>query len=194
MTTRAGTDCQTLLLTSQVAVKVGEPRMSKHGLGHLWQALRFDRGEILQLDFYLGVAGGAAGTVLAIVSPDALLRGVATDAVLLGVIIGAVVAGVAILAAFMDQPFLRKLAAIQRPPVRYLAPFLFTASLGIFAALSLVALSVMSDRSPRAFLIVFGLMASFLSVWAMASLLPCLSMIVQFMGLKTDALDVPDDE
>jgi hypothetical protein len=168
--------------------------MSKHGLGHLWRALRFDRGEILQLDFYLGVAGGAAGTVLAIVSPDALLRGVATDAILLGVIIGAVVAGVAILAAFMDQAFLRKLAAIQRPPVRYLAPFLFTAALGIFAALNLVVLSVMSDRSPRALLIIFGLMASFLSIWAIASLLPCLSMIVQFMGLKTDALDVHDDE
>ena len=168
--------------------------MSRHGLAHLWQALRFDRRELFQLDLYLGAAGGAGGITLAIVCPSALLRGVATDAVLLGVIIGAVVAGVAILAAFMDQPFLRKLTAIKRRPVRYLAPFLFTAVLGVFAALSLIALSVMSDQSPRALLVIFGFMASFLSVWAVASLLPCLSMIVQFMNLKVDALDVPDDE
>lgn len=167
--------------------------MRQSGLAHLWQALRFDRGEILQLDFYLGAAGGVAGAFLAIFSPDALLRGVATDAVLLGVIIGAVVAGVAILAAFMDQSFLRKLAAIQRDPVRYLAPFLFTAVLGVFASLSLITLSVMSDQSPRVLLAIFGFVTSYLSVWAIASLLPCLSMIVQFMGLKTDALEVPDE-
>ena len=168
--------------------------MQRHGLAHLWEALRFDRAEILQLDFYLGAGGGVAGVLLGVYSPDALLRGVATDAVLLGVIIGAVVAGVAILAAFMDQPFLRKLAAIERKPIRYLAPFLFTAVLGVFASLSLIALSVLSDQSPRALFAIFGLMSGFLSVWAIASLLPCLSMMVQFMGLKTDALDVPDDD
>jgi len=167
--------------------------MSRVNLAHLWQALKFERGEILQLDLYLGVAGGGAGLTLGILSPSALLRGVATDAVLLGVIIGAVVAGVAILAAFMDQSFLRKLAAIDRDPIRYLAPFLFTAVLGVLAALSLICLSVMSDQSPRAALAIVGLLASWLSVWAIASLLPCLSMLVQFMGLKTDALDVPDD-
>src|SRR5256885_14299438 len=106
------------MVTSQQATKVGEPRMSKdglthlrqalrfnrreprmskHGLTHLWQVLRFNRREILQLDFYLGAVGGGAGIALAIASPSALLRGVATDSVLLGVIIGAVVAGVAIL-------------------------------------------------------------------------------------------------
>jgi hypothetical protein len=168
--------------------------MARSGLAHLWHAVKFNRREILQLDFYLGAIGGAAGLALAIIAPAALLRGVATDAVLLGVIIGAVVAGVAILAAFMDQPFLRKLAAINRAPIRYLAPFLFTAMLGVFASLALIGLSVMSDQSPRPFLIIFGFMASFLSVWAIASLLPCLSMVVQFMGLKTDALDVPDDD
>ena len=168
--------------------------MSKYGLSHLWEALRFDHREILQLDFYLGIGGGLAGISVGIISPAALLRGVATDAVLLGVIIGAVVAGVAILAAFMDQPFLRKLTAIGRTPVRYLAPFLFTAVLGVFAALNLIVLSVMSEQSPRVLLAIFGFLATFLSVWAIASLLPCLSMMVQFMGLKTDALDVPDDE
>ena len=168
--------------------------MARHGLAHLWQALKFNRREILQLDFYLGVCGGAAGIALAIISPTALLRGVATDAVLLGVIIGAVVAGVAILAAFMDQPFLRKLAAIDRTPTRYLAPVLFTAMLGVFASLALISLSVMSDHSSRILLVIFGFAASFLSIWTISSLLPCLSMIVQFVGLKTDALDIPDDD
>lgn len=168
--------------------------MASSSLAPLWQALKFDRREILQLDFYLGVIGGAAGVALAFISPGALVRGVATDAVLLGVIIGSVVAGVAILAAFMDQPFLRKLAAIEREPTRYLAPFLFTAMLGVFASLALIGLSVMSNDSPRALLAIFGFASSFLSVWAIASLLPCLSMIVQFMGLKTDALHVPDDD
>jgi hypothetical protein len=168
--------------------------MAGDSLIHLWKALKFDRHELLQLDFYLGSAGGVGGGAVAIVSPSALLRGVATDAILLGVIIGAVVAGVSILAAFMDQPFLRKLATINRPPVRYLAPFLFTAALGVFASLSLIVLSIMSDRSPKPAFVFFGCLTGFLSTWAIASLLPCLSMIVQFMGLKTDALDVPDDD
>jgi len=122
--------------------------MSKHGLAHLWSALEFGRRELLQLDLYLGISGGLGALALAIFSPGALLRGVAAAAVLVGVIIGAVVAGVAILAAFMDQPFLRKLAAINRQPVRYLAPFLFTAVLGVCASLSLVGLSVMSASVP----------------------------------------------
>lgn len=168
--------------------------MSGHSLAHLRQAIRFDRREIFALDFYLGVAGGAAGIALAVVAPAALLRGVASDAVLLGVIIGAVVAGVAILAAFMDQPFLRKLAAINRSPIRYLAPFLFTAAIGVFASLSVIALSVLSDKSPRYVLVILGGITSFLSVWTIASLLPCLSMIVQFMGLKIAALEVPEDD
>jgi hypothetical protein len=168
--------------------------MARNGLTDLWQAVKFNRREILQLDLYLGATGGAGGLALAIGCPAALLRGVATDAVLLGVIIGAVVAGVAILAAFMDQAFLRKLTAISRPPIRYLAPFLFTAMLGVFASLALISLSVMSDQSPRVLLAIFGFAASFLSVWAIASLLPCLSMIVQFMGLKTDALSVSDND
>src|SRR5713226_6346678 len=102
----------------------GEPAMSERGLSPLWGALRFNRRELFQLDLYLGIAGGAGTLILAILAPDAVLRSVPVAAVLLGVIIGAVIAGVAILAAFMDQSFLRKLAAIDRQPVRYLRPFL----------------------------------------------------------------------
>jgi NAD/NADP transhydrogenase beta subunit len=168
--------------------------MSKHALSPLWGALRFNRHEFFQLDLYLGVAGGAGGLILAILAPDALLRTVPVAAVMLGVIVGAVIAGVAILAAFMDQAFLRKLAAINRAPVRYLGPFLFTAVLGVFAMIFIIALSATSSSSPLAVLAFLGCVSGFLSIWAIASLLPCLSMLVQFMGLKTDALGLPDEE
>jgi len=168
--------------------------MSKHALSPLWGALRFNRRELFQLDLYLGMAGGAGGLVLAIIAPDAVLRSVSVAAVLLGVVIGAVIAGVAILAAFMDQSFMRKLTAIDRQPVRYLGPFLFTAVLGVFAMIFLIALSTMSDGSPGILLDIVGCITGLLSIWAIASLLPCLSMLVQFMGLKTDALGVPDDD
>lgn len=185
--------CQYVLVASQLSPKVGELTMARHALTHLWDALSFDFKEVFQFDFYLGVLGGGAAVALAVFAPSALLRATATDAVLLGVIIGAVVAGVAILAAFMDQPFLRKLAAINRSPVRYLAPFIFTAAIGIFASLSLIALSALSNHSPLPLLVFFGGIAGFLSFWTIASLLPCLSMIIQFMGLKVDALDVPGE-
>jgi hypothetical protein len=168
--------------------------MAKHSLTHLWNAPAFNRREILQPDLYIGMAGGLAGVAIGIIDPAALLRADGAAAVLLGVIIGAVVAGVAILAAFMDQSFLRKLAAINRNPVRYLAPFLFTAVLGVFASLSLIVLSVLSDHSAHSIIAIVGVLASFLTVWTIASLLPCLSTMVQFMGLKIDALDVPEDE
>lgn len=51
-----------------------------------------------------------------------------------------------------------------------------------------------ANQSPGVALAILGFAASFLSVWAIASLLPCLSMVVQFMGLKIDALGVPDND
>jgi len=168
--------------------------MSERTYSPLWRALRFNRREFFQLDLYLGISGGSGGLILGILAPDAMLRSVPVVAVLLGVVIGAVIAGVAILAAFMDQAFLRKLTAIDRQPVRYLGPFLFTAVLGVFAMIFLIALSTMSSGSPRILLDILGCITGLLSVWAIASLLPCLSMLVQFMGLKTDALGVPNDD
>ena len=41
----------------------------------------------------------------------------------------------------MDQVFLRKLKAINKEPIRYLAPFIFTAVLGVSAALAVLAVS-----------------------------------------------------
>jgi hypothetical protein len=167
--------------------------MPKKLLTHLWKSLDFRPNEILRADLYLGIAAGGGAAALAVVTPDALLRSVAVAAGLIGVIIGSVIAGVAIQTAFMDQSFLRKLRAINRNPVRYVSPFLFTAVLSVLAMLGLVVLSTLSAKSPVAVLAVIGGLTGFFAIWSIVSLLYCLATLVQFMGLKVEALDVPDD-
>ncbi|MFI6457980.1 hypothetical protein ACIBF6_41310 [Streptosporangium amethystogenes] len=167
--------------------------MAKGVLRHLWEALDFKLSEVLQLDFLLGVAGGVAVLVMAFVEPAALIRSVPVAASLVGVIIGTVLAGVAVQAAFMDQSFLRKLRAIGRDPVYYLAPFLFTGVTGVIGMLTLLVLSAMSANTHIVVLAPFGSVAGFFTVWSLASILQCLAMLVQFVGLKMDAADVPDD-
>lgn len=167
--------------------------MAKSVLRHLWQALDFKLSEVLQLDFALGALAGVSAFVMAWVEPEALLRTVPVAAGLVGVILGAVLAGVAVQAAFMDQPFLRKLRAINRDPVHYLAPFLFTGAIGVFGMLGLVVLSAASKDTYVVVLGVVGSVSGFFTVWSMASILHCLAMLVQFVGLKMDAIDIPDN-
>jgi hypothetical protein len=167
--------------------------MRKGLLGPLWKALHFEPSEILRVDLFLGIAGAGGAVGMALVAPAALLRGVPVAAGLIGVIIGAVIASVAVQTAFMDQAFLRKLKAIRREPVRYLAPFLFTAVISIFAMLGLIVLSTLSDKSDLVLLSVVGGLTGLFLIWAVASLLYCLATLVQFVGLKMDAVDVPDD-
>lgn len=160
---------------------------------HLWRALDLKLSELLQIDFLLGLAGAAGAVTLALETPAALLRAVTVGGSIVGVIVGAVIAGVAVQAAFLDQAFLRKLRAINREPVAYLAPFLFTAVLGVIAMLAIVSLSTLSTKSPEGLLAALGGITGFFTVWSIASLIPCLATLVQFIGLKMDALDVPDD-
>jgi hypothetical protein len=167
--------------------------MSKGLLGSLWEALHFEPSEILRMDLFLGIAGAGGAIAMAFTSPDALLRGVPVAAGLTGVIIGAVIASVAVQTAFMDQTFLRKLRAINREPVRYLAPFLFTAVISVFAMLGLIVLSTLSSKSALALLSVVGGLVGLFLIWGITSLLYCLDTLVQFVGLKMDAADVSDD-
>lgn len=149
----------------------------------------FKLSETLRLDFWLGVSAGVGSVWLALVTPDAVLRSVGIASGLVGVIIGAVIAGVAVQAAFMDQAFLRDVQAIGKEPVRYLAPFLFTAAIGVFAMLGFVVLSTLSAKSPIALLAIVAGATGFFAVWSVTSLLYCLSTLVQFIGLKMDAVD-----
>lgn len=158
----------------------------------LGEALDFKVSQLLQVDLVVGV-GGAVGAAWLAAKDPALLKEMLPLAIgLVGVVIGAVVAGVAVLAAFLDQPFLRKLRAINKEPVRYLRPFLFTATLGVVASLAcLLLLPLVSAtlwvRLPIA--VIAGLSA----FWTIASVVPDLHMLVQFVGLQFDATDVPDD-
>jgi hypothetical protein len=167
--------------------------MRKGLLRPLWQALHFEPSEILRADLFLGVGGAGGAVAMAFITPSALLRGVPVAAGLIGVIIGAVIASVAIQTAFMDQAFLRKLKAIGYEPVSLMAPFLFTAVISIFSMLGLIVLSTLSDKSNLVLLSIVGGLVGLFLIWAVASLLYCLATLVQFVGLKMDAVDVPDD-
>ena len=167
--------------------------MSKGVLRHLWDELAFTPSEILRGDLFLGIAGAGGAAAMAVIAPSALLRGVSVAAGLVGVIIGSVIASVAVQTAFMDQSFLRKLRAINRKPVRYLAPFVFTAGISVFAMLGIIILSTLSDKSNVVLLGVVGSLTGLFTIWAIASLVYCLDTLVQFVGLKMDAVDVPDD-
>jgi hypothetical protein len=161
---------------------------------HLWDALRqMSLGEILQIDFFIGLGGLVGGLVLGLKYPERLVGAVSVTAAVVGVIIGAVIAGVAIQSAFLDQSFLRKLRAINRDPVSYLTPFLFTSVIGVFALLGLLVLSTVSPKAPTAVLATLGAVVGLFSFWTVASLLPGMATLIQFVGLRQDAIDIPDD-
>ncbi|SUE16619.1 Uncharacterised protein [Rhodococcus gordoniae] len=167
--------------------------MPKLFAADLRQALDFKLSEILRFDFLLAGIGGVAVGVLAWHRPELVIANSPWLAGAVGVIIGAVVAGISVQVAFLDQPFLRKLRAIQVNPVKYIAPFLFTAVLGVVAVLVLIAMSSFTPTAPRVVFSVVSLVGGFLGLWTVLSLVAGLDTLVQFVHLKVDALDVPDD-
>lgn len=161
---------------------------------HLWAVLRkLSLGDILQMDFFLAAGGAVGALVLALNAPENLLSAVGVASEIVGVTIGAMIAGVAITAAFLDQSFLRKLKAIDRDPVDYLSPFLFTVAAGVAALLSLMVLSTVTTGAPTWLLASVGTLAGFFSTWSIASLIPVMGTLVQFVQLRMAAVDVPDD-
>ncbi|MEV2242209.1 hypothetical protein [Micromonospora sp. NPDC049891] len=160
---------------------------------HLWEALDFRLSELLRVDLGVGVVFGVAALALSFTHPDAVVRAAPGAIGVVGVIVGAVIAGISFQAAFMDQAFLRKLRAIESEPVYYLAPFLFTAVLGVISMLALIVMSAVSPTAPKALIALVSTPTALLTTWTIASLIPGLATLVQFVGLKMDALDVPDD-
>ena len=63
----------------------------------------------------------------------------------------------------------------------------------VTTSLSLIVLSTPSDKSSSLLLIFMSGLVGFFLIWAIVSLLYCLSSLVHFVGLKMDAVDVPDD-
>lgn len=158
----------------------------------LRDAFDFRLSELLGLDLLAGVVGGAAGACAGYFAPASLAVGAGAAATLVGVTIGATVAGVALLGSFLDQEFLRKLRLIDADPVRPMTPFLFTAALGVVAALFLLCLAFLPETAPRPVLPVAAGLAGFAAFWCLASLLPALDTLVQFVRLRDDAASVPD--
>jgi hypothetical protein len=160
---------------------------------NLRQALNFKLvDEVLRYDFLVGILGGGGGVWLAVGSPATLSHVLPVAATIVGIVIGAVLAGTAILAAFLDQAFLRKLRAINREPVRYLAPFLFTATLGVFAALLLLVMVALPKSTPAWLLATGGGFTGLFVFWTLASVLANLNVLVEFVGLQYDASEVPE--
>jgi hypothetical protein len=163
---------------------------SPHSLAQAFDRLR--PTEILGWDLVVGVLGGAGGLWLALAYPQGLRSSVPVAATLMGVVIGAVLAGVAVLAAFLDQGFLRKVRAINREPVRYLSPLLFTAALGIVASILLLVIRVLPNSAPTWLMAVLGALAGLSVLWTLASVIRNLNVLVQFIGLQFEASDLPD--
>jgi hypothetical protein len=149
--------------------------------------------ELIGIDLLLGVVGGTLGGIAAAKWPHTAISTAPWAAAVVTAIIGTVIAGLTVHIALMDQPFLRKLRAINVDPVRLLVPLMWTAALGVVSLLPLVVLANLSETAGRGWLCPFGIAAGFLAFWCVASVLNDLDTLVQTIGLKMDALDVPDD-
>jgi hypothetical protein len=149
--------------------------------------------EVLNYDLWLGLLGLAGGIWLALESPKTLANALPVAIGVVGVVIGTVIAGVAVIAAFLDATFIRKLRLIDKKPERYVTPFAFTAALGVVSALALLLLSGLPPSAPTWLLATTAAVAGLFTVWTIASLLPLLSVLLDFVGLKGDAADVPDE-
>ncbi|BDD82215.1 hypothetical protein TPB0596_19780 [Tsukamurella pulmonis] len=162
---------------------------------HLWNAIaRMPLHDLLRIDFFAGLLGLAGGIWAGLMSPARLISAAPVVGTVVGVVLGAVVAGISVQSAFLDQSFLRKIRAIKSDPVDYILPFIFTASIGVIALAGSVILAAMSKDDWRPLLAVIGGVVGLFSFWSIASILPGLGTLIQFIGLRQDALDIPDDE
>lgn len=162
-------------------------------LKHLWGALDFNLSDMWRVDLLVGAGGGIAAGVVAGGSPQKVIDTAPWATAVVGAIIGAVVTGLSVQVAFLDQPFLRKLRAIGSDPVRFLAPFMFTAALGVISLLPTVIVANLNATTSTGVICTISAVAGFTAFWTVASVLPDLDTLVQFVRLKVDALDVPDD-
>jgi hypothetical protein len=167
--------------------------MAKFLAADLRKALDFKLSEVLRFDLILAGLGAVAVAVAAYISPTTIVAVSPWFAASAGVAIGAVIAGLSVLVAFLDQPFLRKLRAIQADPVTYLAPFMFTAVIGVFAVILLTATACFTATAPAQVFVPVAALAGFSGLWTLLSLIPGLDTLVQIVHLKIDAIDVPDD-
>lgn len=150
--------------------------------------------EVLRYDFVMAVLGAVGGAVRWANRPfqEASLVGVAAG--LVGVVIGAVIAVAALQAAFMDRGFLLKIRFLKVRPSYFLAPALFTSSLGVLAALTTLTLLALPTDLPTWVDATAGGVSGFFVVYTIASLIPVLRILVEFTELKATAALIADDD
>jgi len=171
-----------------------EVNMQKFGDDTLLYALRrLGIGDVVRLDFLLGLIGGGFGIYFGIEHPERLFNALPVAASLVGVIIGVVLAAATLIAAFFNPQFLRKMRAIEEDPVVYLAPVLLSGALASVAALGTLALACSTKGDGAPWLASVGGLTGFAAAWAIASTLPNLTSVIRFIRLQQTAAEVPDD-
>jgi hypothetical protein len=150
--------------------------------------------ELLRYDFLCAVLAGVGGAVRWAHRPLREVAIVGVAAGLVGVVIGAVIAAAALQAAFMDRGFLLKVAYLGYKPSYFLAPALFTATVGVFAALACVVILALPAEMPTWADATAGGVTAFFVVYTIVSLIPVLRMIVEFTDLKATAARIDDDD
>lgn len=154
---------------------------------------RFELRSVIRLDLAFAFVGGACGVWVAFDNPTVLASTANTTAQAFGVIVGLALAAVAVQSAFMDQTFMRKSKMIGRDPVEYLAPMLFTVTVGVFGIVAVIVVSALSPEAPTPVLAAAAGAAGFFIAWTLGGLLYNLSTLISFVRLQSDAADVPDD-
>ncbi|MYW96073.1 hypothetical protein [Amycolatopsis rubida] len=132
--------------------------------------------------------GGGGGCWIALGASDKAKDVVAIGAALAGVVIGGVIAGMAIQAAGLDTEFLRKLNKLGIATERYLTPFLSTTLIGVLAVAMLIVWGAMAQIQPAWIAGIAGTTAGGLALWSLASLIPALGTLVQFVGLRQESI------
>ena len=149
--------------------------------------------EVLHFDILVGAAGGIGALWLSWESPVTLVHAAPDVLSVVAVVIGAVIAGTAIIASFMDQVFLRKIHLIGKRAKRYVAPFIATAAIGVGAGLALIVFIALPPSAPLWLFRTLGGVSGFLALWTISSIWPLLRFTLDFVDLKSDAAEVPDD-
>lgn len=149
--------------------------------------------EVLHYDILFGVAGGVGALWLSWESPATLVRAAPDVLSVVAVVIGAVIAGTAVIAAFMDAVFLRKIHLIGQRAKRYVVPFVATAAIGVGAGIFMIFFIALPPSAPHWLFRTLGGISGFFALWTISSVWPLLRFTLEFVDLKSDAADVPDD-
>lgn len=143
-------------------------------------------------EFGVAVIGGFGAAFLAYYLPSRLSSQTTFLESLDAAIMGAVIAAIAIVSAFMDESFIRKIHDIGKNPLRYVAPFMFTVLLAVVSLLTFFVNGVMPDAIPQWVRVFLGFFTVGFSIWTMMSLVANLWTFAEFIGLRSDAAEVPD--